>query len=124
MVVGLIPPSCRIGGQKLDDEDPLRHWIAFQQIDLATARDDAPTEAGNCRQGTWHLSLISGRIGDADITDDVGGHGTFPAFTNNSAEPPVWPKPSRHRNPLDLKEGMKKRWEFWVNLGGEPSAGS
>ena len=49
IVVGSIPSSRRIGSRKLDDEDPFRHWIAFQQIDpAAAASDDAPTKTGNC----------------------------------------------------------------------------
>jgi hypothetical protein len=73
MVVGLIPSSSRCGARKFDDKDPLRHWVAFQQIDLAAAGDDAPTKTGNCRQSARHMRLIGGGVGYVNIADDVVG---------------------------------------------------
>jgi len=67
MVVGLIPSSSGCGARKFDDKDPFRHWIAFQQIDLAAASDDAPTKPGNCRQRARHMSLIGGAVGYVNI---------------------------------------------------------
>src|SRR5690349_3888749 len=78
MVVRLIPSSGGCGAWKLDDKDPFRHWIAFQQIDLATAGDDAPTKTGNCRQSARHMRLIRGVVGYVNIADDVGWHRTPP----------------------------------------------
>src|ERR1700757_2978064 len=78
MVVRLIPSSGGGSAWKLDDKDPFRHWIAFQQIDLATAGDDAPTKTGNCRQSARHVRLIGGGVGYVNIADDVGWHRTLP----------------------------------------------
>jgi hypothetical protein len=45
---------------------------------VSAASDDAPAKPGNGRQGTRHMSLVGSRIGDVDIAEDVGGHGTPP----------------------------------------------
>src|SRR5215469_141056 len=76
MVVRLIPSSGGCGAWKLDDKYPFRHRVAFQQIDLAAAGDDAPTKTGNCRQSARHMRLIGGGVGYVNIADDVGGHRT------------------------------------------------
>src|SRR5262252_1634465 len=124
MVVRLIPPSGGCGAWKLDDKYPFRHWIAFQQIDLAAAGDDAPTKTGNCRQSARHMRLIGGGVGYVNIADDVGGHRTLPASTNNSAEPSVWRKLPRRCNRLCVEEGVRNSARFGLIFARKSSAGS
>src|SRR5215471_9538334 len=124
MVVRLIPSSGGCGAWKLDDKYPFRHWIAFQQIDLAAAGDYAPTKTSNCRQSARHMRLIGGGVGYVNVADDIGGHRTLPASTNISAEPSVWRKPPRRCNPLCVEEGVRHSARFGLIFARKSSAGS
>src|SRR5215831_13764451 len=83
-----------------------------------------PPKTGNCRQSARHMRLIGGGVGYVNIADDVGGHRTLPASTNNSAEPSVWRKPPRRCNRLCVEQGVRKSARFGLIFARKSSAGS
>src|SRR5215831_9249379 len=83
-----------------------------------------PPKTGNCRQSARHMRLIGGGVGYVNIADDVGGHRTLPASTNNSAEPSVWRKPPRRCNRLCVEEGVRQSAHFGLIFARKSSAGS
>src|ERR1700757_331988 len=66
------------------------------------------------------MSLIGGRIGYVDVTDDVGGHGTLPA---TSGRPGNLSQITAPPQLVNLEEGLRNGGRFGLISAGKSSAG-
>src|SRR6266852_5655759 len=69
----IVPAAGGSGVGKLDDHDALRLGAALEQLGLPAARDEAPAILRDAGAGERPVRLVSGRIGNLDLDDEIGG---------------------------------------------------
>src|SRR5947209_4091928 len=70
----VVPAARSSGVGKLDDYDALRLGAALEQLGPTTAREETPTILRDAGAGEGPVGLVSSRVGDLDLGNEIGRH--------------------------------------------------